>query len=68
MRKLICTLALAGAAGTVFGDVNVNTLLGESAMWLDAASPANYEMDQQGRRAFDIRRCRRVQDSYPDKR
>ncbi len=64
MEKLICNsrrggaktssfarvvvLALAGAAGTVFGDVNVNTLLGESAMWLDAASPANFEFNERG--------------------
>ena len=48
MRKLICTLALVGAAGVAFGDVNVNTLLGESAMWLDAASPANFEFNELG--------------------
>ena len=48
MRKLICTLALVGAAGVAFGDVNVNTLLGESAMWLDAASPANFVFNELG--------------------
>ena len=48
MRKLICTLALMGAAGVAFGDVNVNTLLGESAMWLDAASPANFVFNELG--------------------
>ena len=64
MEKLICNsrkegaktsrfarvvaLALAGAAGTVFADVNVDSLLGESAMWLDAASPANFEFNELG--------------------
>ena len=48
MRKLVCVLALLGAAGTVFGDVNVDSLLGESAMWLDAASPANFEFNARG--------------------
>ena len=48
MRKLICTLALMAAAGVAFGDVNVNTLLGESAMWLDAASPANFVFNELG--------------------
>ena len=62
MEKLICNapwgkaktssfarvvvLALAGAAGAAFADVNVDSLLGESAMWLDAASPANFEFNE----------------------
>ena len=47
-RKLIGVLAFCVTMGTAFADVNVNTLLGESAMWLDAASPANFEFNELG--------------------
>ena len=64
MEKLICNsrrggaktcsfahvlvLALAGAAGAAFADVNVDSLLRESAMWLDASSPANFVFNELG--------------------
>ena len=36
------------AASTAFADVNVNSLLRESAMWLDASSPANFVFNELG--------------------
>ena len=36
------------AASTAFADVNVDSLLRESAMWLDASSPANFVFNELG--------------------
>ena len=47
-RKLIGVLAFCVTMGTAFADVNVDSLLGESAMWLDAASPANFVFNELG--------------------
>ena len=44
----VLVLALAGAAGAAFADVNVDSLLRESAMWLDASSPANFVFNELG--------------------
>ena len=47
-RVVVAALAVCAAGLAARADVNVDSLLGESAMWLDAASPANFEFNARG--------------------
>ena len=44
----VAAVVLMAAASTAFADVNVDSLLRESAMWLDASSPANFVFNELG--------------------
>lgn len=46
MKKVMVLFAVVSFAA--YADVNVDSLLGESAMWLDASSSANFEFNARG--------------------
>ena len=50
MKRFVCCAATAAmfAALPLKADVNVDSLLGEAAMWLDASSPSNFEFNERG--------------------
>ena len=48
MKKIMVGLLFAVVGLAASADVNVDSLLGESAMWLDASSPANFEFNELG--------------------
>ncbi|MBR6734825.1 MAG: hypothetical protein IKL96_10560 [Kiritimatiellae bacterium] len=48
MKKTVVGLLFAAAAVAASAAVNVDSLLGEAAMWLDASSPANFEFNGRG--------------------
>ena len=48
MKKTVVGLLFAAVAVAASADVNVDSLLGEAAMWLDASSPANFEFNGRG--------------------
>lgn len=48
MKKVIAGVVFAAAGLVASADVNVDSLLRESAMWLDASSPANFVFNELG--------------------
>lgn len=48
VKKTVVGFLLAAASWMVSAEVNVNSVLGEAAMWLDASSPANFTFDERG--------------------
>ena len=48
VKKTVVGLLLAAVSWMASAEVNVNSVLGEAAMWLDASSPANFTFDERG--------------------